>query len=179
MPRKAANGRRYTDAEKMIAVQTVRASGGNVSDEAMRNIRVILKAPALDSKTVVSWLKIFSTSTESTGPKNESSVTSSVEVPSLDFQRETAYAIVEHTFRKYATRANNQPAVDATEGKDAAKVMADMAKLMQLLQGLPTDIIELTERVVKAAEQRKEDPRKIMEALINDYENEVVSTEKD
>lgn len=146
---KVANGRRYTDAEKMFAVQTVRVAGGTVTDEALRSIRLVLKAPALDYKTIVSWLKVFSTSAESPSAKNDSSNGSSNETPSIDFQRETALALVEHTFRNYAKRANEKTAVDVTEGKDAAKVMADMAKLMQLLQGMPTEITaslsELTE----------------------------------
>lgn len=179
---KSANGRRYAMAEKAIAVQIVRAAGGNVTDEALGNIRTILGTQTLDTKTLVSWMK---RQDEINYPKPKPSA-SSVEVPqvptgvpSLDFQQEAAYAIVEHTFRNYAKRANVEAAVEDTDGPAAAKVMADMAKLMQLLQGLPTEIVELAGRFVEKAKQNNDDPRKIMEALINDYDSASTLTDKD
>lgn len=161
-------------AEKAIAVQIVRAAGGNVTDETVHNVRTILNTSTLDSKTLVSWMK---NQASIEYPKSDAPK-SSVEVPEvptgvspdqkIDYETAAAYDLVERTFRNYAERANKKEAIQDTDGPAAAKVMAEMAKLMQLLQGMPTEITasisELTELALFFREENIE-----MSSAIRDW----------
>lgn len=177
-----ANGRRYTMAEKAIAIQIVRAAGGNVTDETVQSIRKILNTSTLDSKTIVSWMKNKASIEYPKMDAWQSSVEVPkvpTEVPTLDYETAAAYDLVERTFRNYAERANDDVAIEKTDGPAAAKVMADMAKLMQLLQGLPTEIVALTSQFVEAAKRRNANPMDIMREAINELDSENVDVERE
>lgn len=180
MPKKQRNnGKRYSDTEKMVACQIVRSNGGKLTDELLKQIQLVLNIPTLSWDTVQRW---FNASVEPPKPapvSGESRVPSlaSVETSGLDYQKAAAREIVEHTFRQYATQANKPMEVAMTEGKDAAKVMADMLKLMQLLDGMPTEILGIASEFVAKATAKKLDALSIMRELINEIDNESILTE--
>lgn len=135
----AANGRRYSEADKAVAVQLILSTGGVLTNENWKQVRKLLGKP-VSYKAVQLWFAEYQS--QKTRPQQSDSsgeVTSTLQA--IDFANAATIQMVEHTLRNYAARANNPDAVKATEGKDAARVMGEMIKLMQLLQGLPTEII--------------------------------------
>jgi hypothetical protein len=167
-PRKQRNnGKRYSDTEKMVACQIVRANGGKLTNELLSQIQTAINIPALSWDTVQRWWN-----TEVEGPKtqtatNDSRVNSAqtVESSQLDFKKAATREIIEHTFRQYAKRANNTTTVETTEGKDAARVMTDMLKLMQLVDGLPTEIIGAASELTELANFLREEGLELSPAI--------------
>jgi len=151
-PRKQRNnGKRYSDIEKMAACQIVRSAGGTLTDELLKQIQLVLKIPTLSWDTVQRWYNASVEKPRTLAVSDDSRVQRVVlvETSELDFEKSTTRDIIEHTFRQYATQANLHSQVAKTDGKDAAAVMTSMVKLLQLVDGLPTEIIgaasELTE----------------------------------
>lgn len=134
-----ANGRRYTDAEKALAIQTLLVSGG-VSQDSLRSVRMLLKSKALSEKTLVSWLKERTASQLSDLQKNPSSQTETQvaqfneKAAALDQWKQTRIA--------YLKRANSSQAINLTDGKDAVAAAERAQKMEQLLSGMPTEILE-------------------------------------
>lgn len=162
------SARRYSAAEKAVAVQAVLASGGIVTSENLRSVRVLLKSQTISFSTLYEWVKNHTTPDKTAEPPYDSRAlpTSKAEKSeSLDFAKATTLQIVEHTLRNYARRANEESAVLATEGKDSAKVMGDMVKLYQLLQGYPTEIIGIMDDLTAVAELLSENDVELKPAV--------------
>lgn len=153
------NGKRYSDTEKMVARHIVSAAGGVVTEDLLKQVQVALNIKTLAWDTLARWVKepVETTPTPTNTTESRDQQEKTVEVPQLDYQKAATREIVEATFRRYAARANNHTAVETTEAKDAAKVMADMLKLMQLLDGMPTEIVGMIPDLVEFSKlaQRK------------------------
>jgi hypothetical protein len=137
------NGVRYSEADKMVARRIVLAAGGIITDELLEQVRTALRIPTLSWDTLQRWMKpqVEKPSTQAASTESRERKVPVVESVEMDYQNAAARDIVEQTFRQYAKQANNSTLVEKTEAKDAAKVMTDMLKLMQLLDGMPTEII--------------------------------------
>lgn len=144
------NGKRYNDTEKMVACQIVRANGGKLTDEILTQIQEALNIPTLSWDTVTRWYNaslkpkvepVEKPQTQALSGESRVRYVHIVDEVETDFEKATARDIVDQTFRRYAKQANRRDFIQKTDGKDAAKVMGDMLKLMQLLDGLPTEII--------------------------------------
>lgn len=160
-----AHGKRYTDKQKSVAVATVRISGGRVTDQTLADVRLVLKSPTLSLSTLNEWVAAAPVVSE------QSVSTFDPEADALTQWKQTKLA--------YLKRANSPQALALTDGKDAVAAAERAQKMEQLLQGLPTEIVELTSKFYLIAIKHDDDPRKIMEALINDYESEPIAMEKD
>lgn len=156
----AANGRRYSDAEKAMAVQLILSTGGTLNNENWKQIRKLLGKP-VSYDVVERWLNAFQ-SEKTPSQKNESPSDPTSTIQAIDYARATALQIAESTMRRFAERANNPDAVKATEAKDAARVMVEMVKLMQLLQGLPTEIVSVTADITVKAQRKGVDLHRLL-----------------
>jgi len=135
----AANGRRYTDAEKALAVQTLLVAGG-VTQESLRSVRLLLKSETLTEKTLVSWLK---ERTDRQTAAFDETPSSQIETQAAEFNEKAAAGDQwKQTRIAYLRRANSKDAIDQTDGKDAVAAAERAQKMEQLLAGLPTEIVE-------------------------------------
>lgn len=160
------NGKRYSDTEKMVACQIVRSNGGKLTDELLSQIQLALNIPTLSWDTVTRWWNASKAPKPETVEQPVISAASGesrvyhvhlVDEVETDFAKSTTREIIEQTFRRYAKQANRLDSINKTDGKDAAAVMASMVKLLQLVDGLPTEIVgaasELTELVAFLREE--------------------------
>lgn len=166
------NGKRYSESDKMVARRIVQAAGGTITDELLEQVRSALRIPTLSWDTLQRWCKpqVEKPSIQVASTESRERKVSIVESVEMDYQTAAARDIVERTFRRYAERANDSDSVEKTEAKDAAKVMTDMLKLMQLLDGLPTEIVGVTSKLAELAKRKGYDPVKPFEAMIAELE---------
>lgn len=157
MPRKKAkahrnNGLRYTDEQKAIAVATVRASGGAVTDQSLADVRLVLNSPTLSLSTLDAWLRNAHYEPSETD-FDSTSRNRTASGPRFD---PNAAAIEQwrQTRINYLKRANEPSAVVWTEGKDAVAAAERAQKMEQLLSGLPTEIIGILPDLLAAMERR-------------------------
>lgn len=162
------NGVRYSESDKMVARHIVSAAGGAITDELLDQVRTALRIPTLSWDTLQRWMKpqVEKPQTQAASTESRERKVSAVESVEMNYHKAAAREIVEHTFRQYAKQANSSTQVESTEGKDAAKVMADMLKLMQLLDGLPTEIVGVTSKLLEVAKRKGYDPLRFIEANI-------------
>lgn len=136
-----SNGRRYTEAEKAVAIQTVRATGSTVTLESLKNVQLLLKAPGLSFNTLVAWFK-----TAANAPKvaKSTSPIGSAESTQVDAELNASMAALEmwRVARiAYLQRATTKDAIEKTDGKDAIAAAERAQKMEQLLAGMPTEIV--------------------------------------
>ncbi len=139
---KRNNGLRYTDEQKMIAVETVRVSGGVVTDKTLADVRLVLNAPTLSLSTLDAWVKNAHYEPSTNGSdsdsrkREKSALVFDPNAAAIEQWRQTRIA--------YLKRANEPSAILWTEGKDAVAAAERAQKMEQLLEGLPTEVISVT-----------------------------------
>lgn len=165
----------YTEKQKSIARRIVNeAHGGQVSDRSLSDVRIALDSPSISISTLYSWIKgIPKKSTLISEISRNSDLETEKSKPNdLDYDNASVKEILRATLRKYAKRANNQDAVDATDGKDAVAAMERLIKLTQLLDGLPTEIVGITSDFVKLAERKGYNASQSLRDLMIEMEKE-------
>lgn len=160
---KRQNGIRYTDEQKLIAVETVRVSGGVVTEKNLADVRLVLNAPTLSSSTLDAWVKNAHYDSETTegdsgSRKPTKSLTFDPNAAAIEQWRQTRIA--------YLKRANEPSAVLWTEGKDAVAAAERAQKMEQLLAGLPTEIVGMLPELLQSLQAINLNPSDIFAGML-------------
>jgi hypothetical protein len=134
--RKRNTAIRYSDKQKSVAVETVRAAGGFVSDRVLADVRLVLDSANLSLSTLHAWVK-----NAERQPKIDHSTSDTRITDDFDPNAE-AIAMWKRTKINYLRRANAPSALIVTDGKDAVAAAERAQKMEQLLAGLPTAIVD-------------------------------------
>lgn len=154
-------GSTYTDAEKIIAIETIKRHGNNIRD-ALPDIRDLIGKPVTE-RTVYNWWKarsrIEKLKVVSVTQKNE------VEILHTDWAGESLDDVFERVARKYLARAENDSAIEKTSGQAAVTSAAIAVDKMRLLRNLPTEIVGILPGLVESIQRAGHDPALVLAKL--------------
>ncbi len=140
--------RRYSDNDKATALAALDANGGNVA--------VTAKQTGIPRTTLIEW--------------NDGRVIP--EVSELrHIKKEELADIYEDVTRLYLDRARDKSAIENTSGNAAILAAATATDKMRLLRGLPTEIVQVTAKIMQAAEEAGYNPSD----LLNDLHQELIA----
>jgi hypothetical protein len=154
---KRMNGTRYTDKQKLVAVETVRAAGGQVTDQTLADVRLLLRAPTLSLSTLDAWVKQARRQTDQSDSTEGSRKDESLPESKFD-PAATAREMWRLTRIAYLERANDPAALLWIDGKDAVAAAERAQKMEQLLDGLPTEIIGVLPGLLELIRAKGYDP---------------------
>ncbi len=151
--------RRYTVAERALALEILARHDGVVTLDVIRDVREVLGAPDLPKMTIYRWSHNDVTDLK----KNEPEV------------KEKASRALDELFESVARKYTEHALQDGVVGKANAAQLMTAAGIavdkMRLLRGMPTEIVHSVVEFVEVARRKNLDPLEIMRRAINKMES--------
>jgi hypothetical protein len=145
--------RSYSEADKAAALAMLDANGGNLKKTAT--------AMGIPQTTLRQW-------------RDGEHVNDDV-AKKRDIKNGTLSDLFEQVTRAYLSRALDDDAIKDTRGKDAVIAAATSLDKLRLLQGLPTEIIEIipsVQQIFELLQARGQDPAAVFNAMLVKLDNE-------
>lgn len=158
----------YSEVEKATAVEIVRRFGGEISQEAVREIADVLgKSPS--KTTIWNWVQKRSEPIQKNEREKNQGGRELVVKPTATIiesvAQETLDNMFEHLARRYLERALEPSVIDDMKGRELVTSAAIAVDKMQLLRGLPTEVISILPGLLQMIAQAGLDPVLVFQSL--------------
>lgn len=161
----------YTDADRLIALETIERHDGSV-DDAIDAVREML-GKKVSRATLFNWLskKDSLKSVPVVQPVRQDKKIELVKLPP-DWAAETLDNVFENVARAYLERAQDEKAIEKTNGKDAVMTAAIAVDKMRLLRNLPTEIVGVLPGLVESIRRAGYDPVAVFTRLQEKFDGQ-------
>jgi hypothetical protein len=125
----------YSDKQRAQACKLVEANNGSIDEQTLNDIRMLLNAPNLPRSTVFRWMQDCNSATEKRLQDN--------------YDTDPLPVLLDGVARSYIRHSETKNAMDRTNGPQAMTAVGIAIDKMRLMQGLPTEIIQVMPALIE------------------------------
>lgn len=159
----------YSDLQKAIAKEVLERNGWVLTTGALKDIRMALNKPKLNSSTIYRWFPA-----QLQKIKNEETLLPDVTPYTLELQVKASKALdmqFEELAHKYLERAIAESAMAKMSGRDFVMAAAVAVDKMRLLRDLPTEIVVVLPPLIEAIKQAGMSPTDVFNVMMMELTN--------
>lgn len=152
----------YSESERMLAVEIVRRNDGRIDTSTLSQIQAAVGKP-VTAPSIRGWIKKEKNTPKSLREEKKEILSEPVEY----VIRRKLDEKLEDAAHKFVDRATSEGVVDSMGGREAMTAAGIAIDKMQLLRGMPTEIIGVTVELAAMAKRKGLDPHRALQSVLN------------